>query len=61
MRYLARETLLALKVFHPIDLTRCRLDAAQSKFPQETPEAYAACIGRMVYYRYINPAIMWVL
>jgi Ras GTPase-activating-like protein IQGAP2/3 len=23
-------------------------------------EEYAACIGRLVYYRYINPAIMYV-
>ena len=32
----------------------------QNKFPDASEEAYAACIGRLVYYRYINPAIMYV-
>ena len=30
----------------------------QEKFPGAPQESYAACIGRLVYYRYINPAIM---
>ncbi|KAL0579549.1 iqgap-related protein [Marasmius crinis-equi] len=42
MRYLARET----------------LRSARERFPGASDEAYAACIGRIVYYRYINPAIV---
>ncbi|KAF9259503.1 hypothetical protein L218DRAFT_963533 [Marasmius fiardii PR-910] len=42
MRYLACETLKAVR----------------GRFPDASDEAYAACIGRIVYYRYINPAIM---
>jgi Ras GTPase-activating-like protein IQGAP2/3 len=44
VRFLARETLLSLK----------------EKFPGAPDEAYAACIGRLVYYRYLNPAILYV-
>ncbi|KAF8076365.1 ras GTPase-activating protein [Lyophyllum atratum] len=42
MRFLARETLFHLR----------------ERFPDAPEEAYAACIGRLVYYRYINPAII---
>ena len=42
MRYLARETLAALR----------------EKFPDATQEEYASCLGRLIYYRSINPAIM---
>ena len=42
MRYLARETLAALR----------------EKFPDATPEEHASCLGRLIYYRSINPAIM---
>ncbi|KAJ3757022.1 ras GTPase-activating protein [Lentinula raphanica] len=42
MRYLARETLACVR----------------DRFPDAPPEAYAACVGRLVYYRYINPAII---
>ncbi|CAK5275652.1 unnamed protein product [Mycena citricolor] len=42
IRYLARETLIALK----------------ERFPDATDTMYAACIGRLVYYRCINPAIV---
>ncbi|KAG6880044.1 hypothetical protein C0992_007361 [Termitomyces sp. T32_za158] len=42
MRYLARETLIHLR----------------ERFPDAPEEAYAACIGRLVYYRYLNPAIV---
>lgn len=42
MRYLARETLLAL----------------QAKYPDAPQELLAAGVGRLVYYRYINPAIV---
>ncbi|KAJ3801621.1 ras GTPase-activating protein [Lentinula aff. detonsa] len=42
MRYLARETLACVR----------------ERFPDASQEAYAACVGRLVYYRYINPAIV---
>ncbi|KZT24523.1 ras GTPase-activating protein [Neolentinus lepideus HHB14362 ss-1] len=42
IRYLARETLAALK----------------EKYPDEPDEVYAACVGRLVYYRFINPAVI---
>ncbi|KAJ7276452.1 hypothetical protein B0H12DRAFT_1085502 [Mycena haematopus] len=42
IRYLARETLVALR----------------EKYPDAPDTLYAACIGRLVYYRYINPAIV---
>ncbi|KAG6899516.1 hypothetical protein C0993_009572 [Termitomyces sp. T159_Od127] len=42
VRYLARETLVHLR----------------ERFPDAPEEAYAACIGRLVYYRYLNPAIV---
>ncbi|KAJ6599083.1 ras GTPase-activating protein [Mycena vulgaris] len=42
IRYLARETLIALR----------------ERFPDAPDTLYAACIGRLVYYRYINPAIV---
>lgn len=32
----------------------------QDKFPNAPEEEYAACIGRLVFYRYLNPAIMYV-
>ncbi|KIK68184.1 hypothetical protein GYMLUDRAFT_155669 [Collybiopsis luxurians FD-317 M1] len=42
MRFLARETLAYVR----------------EKFPDAPEEAYAACVGRLVYYRYINPALV---
>ncbi|KAI0824784.1 hypothetical protein BC628DRAFT_1444432 [Trametes gibbosa] len=42
MRYMARET----------------LSAVRNKFPDAPAEACAACVARLVYYRYINPAII---
>ncbi|KIL70078.1 hypothetical protein M378DRAFT_156131 [Amanita muscaria Koide BX008] len=42
IRYLAKETLAFLR----------------EKFPDATEQAYASCIGRLVYYRLINPAIV---
>ncbi|KAJ7047378.1 ras GTPase-activating protein [Mycena alexandri] len=42
IRYLARETLIALR----------------EKYPEAPETLLAACIGRLVYYRYINPAIV---
>ncbi|KAH8105969.1 ras GTPase-activating protein [Cristinia sonorae] len=42
IRFLARETLAALR----------------HKFPNVTNDVYAACIARLVFYRFINPAII---
>ncbi|KAG2152223.1 ras GTPase-activating protein [Suillus cothurnatus] len=42
VRFMARETFIQLK----------------EKFPGAPDEVYAACIGRLVYYRYLNPAIL---
>ncbi|KAI0254740.1 hypothetical protein BJV78DRAFT_1120741 [Lactifluus subvellereus] len=42
IRYLARETLMAIK----------------NKFPDAPDDACAASIGRLVFYRYFNPAII---
>ncbi|KAH9006764.1 ras GTPase-activating protein [Lactarius hatsudake] len=42
IRYLARETLVAIR----------------NKFPDAPDEACAICIGRLIFYRYINPAII---
>jgi len=44
MRCIARELLLALRV----------------KFPDDTEEAYAIVLGRVIYYRLLNPAIVYV-
>ncbi len=60
IRCLARETLLLLQVC-PSTL-RLRLSKfhriIQGRFPDATEQTYAACIGRLVYYRLINPAIV---
>ncbi|KAF9075841.1 hypothetical protein BDP27DRAFT_1415005 [Rhodocollybia butyracea] len=37
---------------------RFTLNVVRKKFPDEPEEAHAACVGRLVYYRYINPAIV---
>ncbi|KAH9060882.1 ras GTPase-activating protein [Lactarius vividus] len=42
IRYLARETLVAIR----------------NKFPDAPDEACAICVGRLIFYRYINPAII---
>lgn len=42
MRYLARESLAALR----------------ERFPDASDEAYSACLGRLIYYRYLNPALI---
>ncbi|KAG8733921.1 hypothetical protein FRC11_000145 [Ceratobasidium sp. 423] len=42
MRFLARETLATLR----------------SRFPDEQESSYAIALGRLIYYRYINPAII---
>ncbi|KAF9055294.1 hypothetical protein BDZ89DRAFT_1087964 [Hymenopellis radicata] len=38
-------------------LARERLEIAREKFPHE-PELHAAYVGRLVFYRYINPALV---
>ena len=61
IRFLAREMLHALQVraFLCCNSTRSTKSyCAQSKFPKATEDTCATCIGRLVYYRYINPAIM---
>lgn len=30
----------------------------QARFPNAGEEQYAACIGRVIFYRFINPAIV---
>ncbi|KAG8822729.1 hypothetical protein FRC17_009483, partial [Serendipita sp. 399] len=42
LRYIARETLAALR----------------ERFPDQPEDDYAIAIGRLIYYRYINPAII---
>jgi Ras GTPase-activating-like protein IQGAP2/3 len=42
MRFLARETLLAM----------------QARFPEATQDFLAVGVGRLVYYRFLNPAIV---
>ncbi|KAJ7638716.1 hypothetical protein FB45DRAFT_409849 [Roridomyces roridus] len=42
IRYLARETLMVVR----------------QRFPDASDTLHAACVGRLVYYRYINPAIV---
>jgi len=34
--------------------------SSQEKFPGAPDEVYGACLGRLVFHRYINPALMWV-
>lgn len=59
MRFLARETLSALKVSLTSDLVNTlNQQLLQEKFPNAPEEVYASCIGRLIYYRSINPAIM---
>lgn len=62
MRYMARETLSAVKAssfrIHVHSETDVQ-SLLQSKFPDASAEACAACVARLVYYRYINPAIMY--
>lgn len=47
---------------HNLRICSCHIDTEllQNKFPDTPPEACAACVARLVYYRYINPAIMYV-
>lgn len=60
IRCLARETLLLLRVCPTILSPRFRKihHLLQDRFPDATEQEYAACIGRLVYYRLINPAIV---
>ena len=34
---------------------------SQAKFPNEPDDSYIGPLGRLLYYRYINPAIVYVL
>jgi Ras GTPase-activating-like protein IQGAP2/3 len=60
MRYIARETLIAMRVSLRLNNLGKILIVliVQERFPDSPDEVYAACIARLVYYRYINPAIM---
>ncbi|KAJ7179155.1 ras GTPase-activating protein [Mycena filopes] len=59
IRYLARETLIALRVGSILFLVVPTLTPpSQEKYPEAPETSLAACIGRLVYYRYINPAIV---
>lgn len=60
MRFLARETLAALRVRLTYFCSRASSTFVQEKFPKAPEEVYASCIGRLIYYRSINPAIMLV-
>ncbi|OJT08011.1 Ras GTPase-activating-like protein rng2 [Trametes pubescens] len=54
-----RETLQGVvrEVINADDLD-LETDPCVNKFPDTPPEACAACVARLVYYRYINPAII---
>lgn len=60
MRCIAREMLLELRVCVRFPASRHGLTflSLQVKFPDAPEELYAACIGRVIYYRFINPAIV---
>ena len=62
MRYLAREMSLSLRVSTSTLylVGRVTLICTQDKFPGFPEEVYGACVGRLVFYRYINPALLWV-
>lgn len=59
MRFMARETLAALRVGGCLVYKGPGLiHFVQERFPDTPPELYAGCIARIVYYRFINPAIL---
>lgn len=59
MRYLAREMLTGLKVKYSTQTYQgARLISLQAKFPNQTDEEYAIPLARLLFYRYINPAIV---
>lgn len=61
MRFMARETLAALRVWQFYLHQYKRLTALQEKFPDEAEDIYAAAVGKLIYYRFINPAIVYVM
>lgn len=58
MRFLARETLAALKVRGLIPTVLLKLMPFKAKHPNHTDEEYAIPLARLLFYRYINPAIV---
>jgi Ras GTPase-activating-like protein IQGAP2/3 len=60
LRFIARETLLSLRVSQAQSFDHALLMLVQEKFPDVPDRAYAACIARLVFYRYLNPAILFV-
>lgn len=63
MRCIARELLLALRVgpFARLASRSVSHNPVQVKFPSEPEEVHAVAIGQVIYYRFLNPAIVYVL
>src|ERR1700761_415782 len=61
MRYIASETLAALRVRIVQSMLPVSSISWQVKFPHETPEKLAASVGRLIYYHFINTAIVYDL
>jgi len=58
MRYLLRETLLSLRVCVRL-LEGISLTFTQEAFPDFPPEHHAICVGKLVFYHFINPVLMY--
>jgi len=58
MRYLLRETLLSLRVCST-SLEGYHSLFAQETFPDFPPEYHAICVGKLVFYHFINPVLMY--
>lgn len=60
MRYLIRETLVFLRVWIilSIFLFFFFLNVEQETFPGYSDEVYGACLARLGFYRYLNPALL---
>ena len=61
MRSIARETLIALKVSSTALAPYIPHHSWQTRFPNQSNEAYAGALGTLVFDRYINPAILYVI
>lgn len=60
LRYMASEMLAALKVIIGYQTLVVRLTLSlKIKFPNQSDDIYAAALGRLIYYRYLNPAILY--
>ena len=56
MRYLIRETLICLQVRSLVAHLNSALTRPKLKFPDAPRETHALCVGKLIYYHYINPA-----